>query len=366
MAEPFKNLVSAATLAPVFARLAAAVQGLDAARLAVEATAPLDDLELKARVAHVADVIRAHCDPDLDRALDQLVACMPPLMADTKGFESQFSWWPVLSVVERHGLPSPARSLDALRAMTSRFSAEFAVRPFLRADPERALAQIAAWVDDPDPHVRRLVSEGTRPRLPWGERLPAFVADPSHTLPLLDRLRDDPSEYVRRSVANHLGDIAKDHADVAVATATRWRAAAAPHAEWMSRHGLRHLVKGGHPGAIALLAGREAQVEVRHWEVSATVAIGGVLECTATLDGLSADAAIVDIGLVGPRAGGGEGRRVVKWARAELDEGGVWRAVKRIGFRPVTTRVDRPGAWRAELQVNGRVVAATPFELVAG
>jgi 3-methyladenine DNA glycosylase AlkC len=114
-------------------------------------------------------------------------------------------------------------------------------------------AYLHRWARDPDEHVRRLVSEGTRPRLPWAGRLRGLIADPSPTIPLLDALFDDPSAYVRRSVANHLNDIARDHPAVALACARRWLATGSDRATWVARRGLRTLIKGGDPAALALL-----------------------------------------------------------------------------------------------------------------
>ena len=134
--------------------------------------------------------------------------------------------WPLTDWVARCGLHQPDRALDALHAMTQRFTAEWAVRPFIERHPERTWARLAAWCEDPSAHVRRLASEGSRPRLPWGRQLQGLIRDPAPTLPLLARLQDDPSAYVRRSVANHLNDISRDHPEQLL----RWLQAHLPQA----------------------------------------------------------------------------------------------------------------------------------------
>lgn len=120
--------------------------------------------------------------------------------------------------------------------LTQRFSAEFSIRPFLIQQQDRTLSQLIAWTTDPNPHVRRLCTEGTRPRLPWGRRIPAFIANPEPLFPILESLKDDECLYVRRSVANHLGDIAKDHPEKVFALCERWLEDATPERKWLIRH----------------------------------------------------------------------------------------------------------------------------------
>ena len=150
-----------------------------------------------------------------------------------------------------HADPTPERALPTLAELTQRFTAEFAIRPFISRHPQPTLDTLARWVHDPSAHVRRLVSEGSRPRLPWGLRLQALVQDPSPTLPLLRALQDDPSAYVRRSVANHLNDIAKDHPDLVARWVGEHRAGASAERAALLRHASRTLIKKGHPEVLA-------------------------------------------------------------------------------------------------------------------
>lgn len=138
--------------------------------------------------------------------------------------------------------------------ITKRFSSEFSIRPFLIQQQERTLSRLLQWTTDPDPHVRRLCSEGTRPRLPWAMRIPAFVRNPDFTLPILERLKNDECLYVRRSVANHLGDIAKDHPETVFSTCERWLPEASPGVKWLIRHAIRHPAKNKNPRALRLRA----------------------------------------------------------------------------------------------------------------
>ena len=136
--------------------------------------------------------------------------------------------------------------------LTKRFSAEFSIRPFLIRWPERTLTHLQEWTSDCDPHVRRLCSEGTRPRLPWATRIPAFIKNPRPVLPILEALKDDADLYVRRSVANHLGDIAKDHPRLAFELCERWLEGATKERKWLLRHAVRHPAKKGVKAALRI------------------------------------------------------------------------------------------------------------------
>ena len=140
--------------------------------------------------------------------------------------------------------------------LTKRFSAKSSIRAYLVKYPEETYERLVEWARDENVHVRRLVSEGSRPRLPWAPRLSAFVQDPQPVIALLELLKDDPERYVQRSVANNLNDIGKDHSEIAVGVCRRWSVGASPGWEWIIKHALRSLVKKGHTGALELRRGR--------------------------------------------------------------------------------------------------------------
>jgi len=235
--------------------------GFDSAAFRTTALQGLAPLGILDRGRHLAAAMRAHLPSSYETAIDILLASLTPPNIETEGLGlAVFFYLPHVSYVAAYGL-DPAHnagrdpfeaSMRAQYELTRRFSAEFSIRPFLIQQPERTLQRLHAWLDDPDPHVRRLCSEGTRSRLPWAMRIPAFIVDPSPTLPILDALKDDPSLYVRRSVANHLGDIAKDHPELAFGIAERWLAGASKERKWVIRHALRHPAKKGVKTALQL------------------------------------------------------------------------------------------------------------------
>jgi 3-methyladenine DNA glycosylase AlkC len=220
----------------------------------------LDGLALMPRAQHIANALGAHLPDDPGSLANVVIASLGPPLPSTAGMGlAPFFYLPHVRLIGDRLSSDLDAGLRANRAVTSRFSAEFSIRPLILRHQAEVLSVLARWARDPDPHVRRLVSEGTRPRLPWAGRLAPFQRDPAPTLALLELLKDDPELYVRRSVANHLGDIAKDHPQVAYATAQRWidEAAlledpAAGHRYWIVRHALRLPAKQGAAAAIRL------------------------------------------------------------------------------------------------------------------
>ena len=258
--------------------------------------------------------------------------------------------------------------MSALRDLTGYGSAEFAVRAFLVRDQPGTLAVMREWAASGDEHIRRLASEGSRPRLPWGERLHALVADPSPTLPLLAALRADPSLYVRKSVANHLNDITKDHPDLVLDFVSAWDRADV-RTEWILRHALRTLIKRGHPRALGLMgAGAQPKLTATLTTSPVCVRLGDTLSLTAMLQSTarSEQALIVDYVVHYARPSGRVSQKVFKWKQLTLAPGASVELTKHQIIRDFTTRRHQPGRHLVELQINGRRLAKTAFVLVAG
>lgn len=221
----------------------------------------LKPLSIMQRGHHLARALREHLPAGYEQAIRILLKSLTPPQTGTEDLGlAVFFYLPHVSFVATYGL-DPAHndgrdpfeiSMEAQYELTKRFSAEFSIRPFLIRWPERTLAQLMQWTGDHDPHVRRLCSEGTRPRLPWATRIPAFVKDPRPVLPILEALKDDEDLYVRRSVANHIGDIAKDHPHLAFDLCERWLDGATKERKWLLRHAVRHPAKKGVKAALRI------------------------------------------------------------------------------------------------------------------
>jgi 3-methyladenine DNA glycosylase AlkC len=228
----------------------------------------LEPLGILDRGQHLARALRQSLPEKFSTAVEIILASLTPPLTQTDNLGlAVFFYLPHVCFIAEYGLEPEENggqdsfeiSMKAQYELTKRFSAEFSIRPFLIRQQERTLTRLLEWVSDPDPHVRRLCSEGTRPRLPWATRIPAFISNPEPVLPILDALKNDQSLYVRRSVANHLGDIAKDHPDLAFEICERWLIESSNEVKWLIRHALRHPAKKGNKVALQLKTIAKAQ-----------------------------------------------------------------------------------------------------------
>ena len=364
------QLFNEESLGDLAAEYAAGVAGFDGARFLAEALGGMAGRGLLERLEWIADCIEAQLSPDFAVMAGQIEDAMPPMLDDGReddDFGRFIHAVPGILAV-RHGLEDHReRALDLIYVATKRFSMEYYIRPFLNRWPDQTLARLEIWVRDENYHVRRLVSEGTRPRLPWAKNI---EIDPLEPLRFLDVLHADGTRYVTRSVANHLNDIAKIAPDEVLGRLRHWRdEGRQTEAEmaWMTRHALRTLVKQGHVGALALLGYRAdvaVEAEVR---VPERVAIGDVLEIAVRLSAKVDLPVLVDYVIWFRCANGREGRKVFKLKQGVVRGGKPLELKKnhRLMGNATTYRLV-PGVHRVEVQVNGRILAQATFDLVAG
>jgi 3-methyladenine DNA glycosylase AlkC len=376
MAEPFKNFLNAALVRQAAAHLSRAWPGFDKARFVRLANTGLDGLELKARAMQICDALQATLPEDFAQAADIIEAALAPAPADDEpavqaamADDGLRGWvlWPVGEFIARRGLAHPARALASLHALTQRFTAEFALRPFIVAYPEESFATLARWCHDDSAHVRRLASEGSRPRLPWGLRLQALVADPAPALPLLRALQDDPSAYVRRSVANHLNDIAKDHPALVCEWVEMHLPGASASRTALLRHASRTLVKQGHPRMLhAWGLGAPMRGQATLTLEPASLRLGESFTFTLTLVARAnrAQTLAIDYVVHHVKADGSTRPKVFKGWQVELPGRGELTLAKRHSMRVITTRRYHAGRHGLSVQVNGCEVARTDFDLL--
>jgi 3-methyladenine DNA glycosylase AlkC len=208
------------------------------------------DLELKERVRHIALTLH-HFMPEDFPASAQILIRLSKALRTSGVREQSFATIFIPDYVEVFGLGHPDESLNALEEITRLVSAEFAIRHFLIKYPGQTIQKMLQWSKHADASVRRLASEGSRPRLPWAIGLPDFKKDPARILPILENLKSDPSEYVRRSVANNLNDIGKDHPELVLRIAKKWKGKN-PDTDRLIKHACRSLLKKGHHDALSL------------------------------------------------------------------------------------------------------------------
>jgi len=318
-----------------------------------------DGLELKGRMRHASEALGQVLPRDYRKAL----AILLKVEQHVSGFDHLL----FADFVERFGVDDFDASMPALEVLT-RTSAEFAVRPFLRRYPERAFAQMLAWAGHESEHVRRLSSEGCRPRLPWGTALQELKRDPAPILPILERLKDDPSEYVRRSVANNLGDIAKDHPDLAIDIGERWMREQ-PERAPLVKHALRDLLKKGNRRALHLFGvGEGAAIEVETLSVTPKrVTLGGIATLRVVLRSTKkrAQRLRMEYAITYARPGERTGRKVFKIADVALAPGGSVDFTRTLSFADRTIRTHHAGRHTLTLIVNGHAHGEVSFALVA-
>lgn len=247
--QPLKDLMGARLVALIGESLATVVPRFDGRRFQREAISGLEPLELKERAAWIARAMAAQLPEQFTDAAPLVIQSLgPELTATQDNGLAPFFYLPHSQLIAARGVECFASGMRVNYELTKRFTAEFSIRPLIEARTDECLALLADWTADPNPHVRRLVSEGTRPRLPWAMRLVTLQSRPELTLPLLEKLKDDPELYVRRSVANHLADVLKDHPEFAYKVCDRWldevdsprhdRQQAAAR-RWIVRHAVR-------------------------------------------------------------------------------------------------------------------------------
>lgn len=367
--EPFKNEFSAERAGDYAMALQRAYPSFDSSRFLRGLKSALEPLELKQRMLLWAERTEAQLPPP-PALFSVLVKALNNGESDNVGLKG-FQAWPLTELVGQRGLSYFEPSMAALREMTQRFTAEFAIRPFIQAHPERTFRQLLEWCDHPSEHVRRLVSEGSRPLLPWGMQLPEIMKAPTLTLPLLEKLFADPSDYVRLSVSNHLNDFSKQHPELVVNTLRQWRVKFTDSAvfEKLARHACRTLIKDGDPRALSLLGfGSAKNFELQKAElVHAQVSLGGKLGFKLVVKNSSSrkQKLAFDYAIWHLRANGKKTPKVFKGRIRDMAAGEEVVIEGQHSFKEVTTRRYYPGEHAFEPRLNGKAFPKLAFKLRA-
>lgn len=347
--------------------VALVVPGFNAKAFQKDAERGLDELELKARVHHLIAVLHRHYDLPFKK-LSQHLQNLPDVWdrgsaADNK---AGFAAWPLIDYVAAHGLQHPKEALQTLEKLTPMFSAEFAIRPFIQQHPDLTYATLLQWCDHPSEHVRRLASEGARPRLPWGMRLPQFINNPEPLRAILEKLKSDPSLYVRRSVANNLNDISKDNADWMVDLCSSWLGDQHEHTHWIVKHALRSLVKAGDVRVFPLLGyAATPNVTVNEMQLDKQqIAVGETIKFSCVITGgKKAQNLVVDYVVYFVKANGKLAPKVFKLKNIALAAHEAITIAKSQSFKMITTRRYYAGEHQLAIHVNGKEVARQGFHL---
>lgn len=362
----FKNMINES----VAKQIAAAIQKADPkfnTKKFLKLTDELKPLELKDRVRLITKHLHANLPYNYLQSLKIIVEAMK------KSSLSGFSLWPFSEFISQYGLDHFDESLKAMYILTERFTAEFAVRPFLIKDHKKVLKQFEKWATDKNVHIRRWVSEGSRPLLPWGQKIPLFIMDPTHTLLLLDKLKFDDELYVRKSVANHLNDISKNHPQVVIEVLRMWQKGATEQdlvkLNWITRHALRTLIKKGHPGALKLMGvdGKGAvkisklTLNKKKFKLNDSLEFKFLITSTSK----TSQKVIIDYAIDFMKANGKKGKKVFKLKTVDLKAGEELQISKKHSLKPITTMKFYKGEHHLYLQVNGHILKEISWLLIA-
>jgi 3-methyladenine DNA glycosylase AlkC len=357
-APALKEIFNRERLSQLARETAAVWPRFDGERFLTLATAGLDDLGIMQRMRQAAVSLRETLPRDFPEALAILKELAPRI-------GHNFAAITLPEFVALYGQKHFDLSLEALKFFTPFGSSEFAIRHFLVADFDRAIVAMRGWAEDENEHIRRLASEGSRPRLPWSFQLRNLIADPSPTGPILERLKADPSLYVRKSVANHLNDIGKDHPNLLVERVSGWNLENR-HTAWIVRHALRTLIKKGDSRALALIGTTgKAEISIEAFAVvPARIKLGERITTWAKLSSTSkaAQRLVIDYAVHYPKKNG-ISRKVFKLKEADLLPGADCELAISQTVKDFTTRKHNAGFHRVELMVNGEAVAESGFDL---
>jgi 3-methyladenine DNA glycosylase AlkC len=320
--------------------------------------------ELKARMRHTTEVLHNFIPADFKGAVKVIEKLVDHLRKGGTG-EDELAFMFLPDYIELYGIDDFETAVGALETVTQFVSCEFAVRPFLLKYNDKMISRMKKWSKHENFKVRRLASEGSRPRLPWAMGIPALKKDPSPILPILENLKNDPSEWVRRSVANSLNDIAKDHPELVINLARKWKGIS-KETDAVIKHGSRTLLKKGHAGILSHYGLKNKLVQVSDFHIlTPQVKIGDELNFTfQILNGdRKAQTIRLEYGLYYRKANGQWTKKVFKISEKKYEAGEKIRVERKQSFKKITTRVFYPGSHQLSVIVNGGEKISGVFEV---
>ena len=377
MAEPFKNMFNEQFLGRFSGRLKLVIPDFDEREFVSRVIDDeWEDRELLQRCRHISTVLRDFLPPDYKEAIAKILELLAiereshdySEIDDSKfGLALEYGW--ILSdFIQQFGEDDYKTSVKAIETLTQFTSCEFAVRPLIKKYPDKMMAQMLLWSKHKHWAVRRLSSEGCRPRLPWAMALPDLKEDPAPIIPILEILKNDEAKFVRLSVANNLNDIAKDNPETVLALAKKWQGES-ENIDWIIKHGCRTLLKQGSPEAMELFgfgSGNE-NISIEDFQISKTkIKVGESLEFGFKLINNN-DKKIkirLEYAIYYQKANGSLSKKVHKISEKEYAENSTTPITRKHSFQVVTTRVLYPGLHQVSLIINGSECEKHDFELV--
>ncbi|HWZ22387.1 MAG TPA: DNA alkylation repair protein [Cytophagaceae bacterium] len=361
--EPLKNIYSKAFIDEFTSVLKKVYPTLDANRFTkLVFSANWAEKELKQRMRHIAEVLKQVLPEKFTDASTIIIRCVGELKKTYKG-EMSLAYMFFPDFVEVYGIDDYENSIKAFEKITTFASAEFAVRPFLIKYPEKMQKQMLTWSTHPEAMVRRLASEGFRPRLPWAMAVPYLKKDPTIILPVLENLKHDESETVRRSVANNLNDIAKEHPELVMELASKWQGMST-EVDWVIRHGSRTLLKRGNASVLKFYGLTEIKgITITNLKTDKKkIKMGEDLNFSFTMIVKKGAKLRIEYGIDFMKANGKTSRKIFKLSES-LFEKGEHNLSRKQSFRDFTTRKHYPGNHAIAILINGQEKESIEFVL---
>lgn len=357
--EPLKEMFNRAFYERLAKEFSKADKNFNASKFIGDVTTGMEALSLNERMRNTSHVLKKHLPTDYKKILDIFFKVIPNMHG---GYTNLL--FP--DFVGIYGHEQADLSMEALKFFTQFGSSEFAVREFLKRDFKKSIALMNKWAGDKNAHVRRLASEGSRPRLPWSFKLDAVIKNPSVTSSILEKLKEDPELYVRKSVANHLNDISKDNPDHMLKLVNGWDKSHT-HTSWIIKHASRSLIKKGHAGSLAVFD-FEKNVKVKLEKLTlknAKLKLGDSLEFTFDLvsEKKTPQKLVVDYVIHYRKKSGELSPKVFKLTELNLQAGERVTISKKQVIKDFTTRKHFAGSHVLEIQVNGKIMGEKRFQL---
>ena len=378
MAEPFKNMYNEQFFDRFTKDLKLVINNFDAREFVFQIMDNnWENKEFKQRIAHITTILRKFLPADYKEAITKILELLDYVekrqpdfsKIDDKNFGLMLEYgWILDNYVEQFGLDDYETSVKAIERITQFSSCEFAVRPFIIKYPDEMMKQMLVWSKHEHWGVRRLASEGCRPRLPWAMALPDLKDNPVPIIPILENLKNDPARFVRLSVANNLNDIAKDNPETVIELVKRWKGES-QEVNWIIKHGCRTLLKQGNPEVMELFgfgaAGKNISIENFQIPIS-EVKVGDSLEFKFDLWNNNNEKTKIrlEYGIYYQKANGTLTKKVHKISEKEYPGNSTTQIIRKHSFKVVTTRKFHPGLHQVAVIINGNEFDKYNFELI--
>jgi 3-methyladenine DNA glycosylase AlkC len=358
MAEELRNIYNSTFIESLISEIKTEYKSFDSEKCYnLIFQADWDQLALKERMRRITISLYATLPKEYKTALEILYT-VAPKFTGLRGIIFP-------DYVELYGLQEWDESMKALALFTPYSTAEFAVRPFLIMDLERMLSQMLKWSLHSDEHIRRLASEGSRPRLPWGQSVPSIKANPEQTLPILHNLKEDRSLYVRKSVANHLNDISYTHPDLVLGIANEWYGKQ-KQTDWIIKHACRALLKKGNQQALLIFGFKDAPtIDINDFQLDKKqIPIGDSIHFSFNLSSETEIPVRVEYAIDYVKSKGQRTKKVFMISTLKMNSNETKHFSKTQSFKELTTRKHYKGTHTLSIIVNGIAKASLDFEII--